>query len=397
MKKIRPRLLSWILGWLVLFLLANIRLRPFPHILLIFWSLLPILSVLFSRFSANKLKAGISIHPRFLERKTPGTWLCKLTNESPFMAFFLTFPSLKVSHKGKNEMAKIMLEARESRELKMEFELPYTGPYVLKTEDPLYEDLLGFFLMPFKKQKIIKSVNCYALPAASVSVYEGRKGSMDTGLGTGNVPKSQNTRSDEVFSIEPYNQGENLANTHWKLSAKLGKLMIKHYSETEQKPLHIIVHTYHCPAPEAHFLPGPEESLDDKTKKLLEERTFFLDHVASLCLSLSNKRQLVELADESGEYNYVEQKQNPEDIRFWLAQLPFETKDKTWHMEAIGDKEQLVLVQRFDQQTLGNLLKIYDSGIEFYCGSFLSMNDDEMINQVKKSPLKLIWLDNLDN
>ena len=66
-------------------------------------------------------------------------------------------------------------------------------------------------------------------------------------------------------------------------------------------------------------------------------------------------------------------------------------------MEAMGDKEQLVLVQRFDNQTLGNLLKIYDSGISFFCGSFKSMNEEKMISQVSRSPLQVIWLDDWDH
>ena len=397
MKKIRPRLISWILGWLTLFILANLRLRPFPHILLIFWSLLPLLSILFSRFSSNKLKAEISIQPQFLERKTPGLWLCRLTNESHFMAFFLTFPSLKVAHKGKNEIAKIMLEPKESRELKMQFELPYTGPYQLKTDEPSYEDFLGFIQMRFKKKKIIESVNCYGLPLASDRVLERKESSAAYGFESGQDHKSQNAITDEVFSIEPHTQGETLAHAHWKLSARLGKWMIKHYSDNEQEPLHIIVHTFDCPSPQAHFLPGPQAPLDAQSRKLLEERTLFLDHVSALCLSLSNKRQVVELADEGGDYTYFEQKQTPEDIRFWLAQLPFHTREKEWQMEAMGDKEQLVLVQRFDNQTLGNLLKIYDSGISFFCGSFKSMNEEKMISQVSRSPLQVIWLDDWDH
>ena len=397
MKRIRPRLISWILGWLALFLLANLRLRPFPHILLIFWSLLPLLSILFSHFSANLLKAEIRIQPRFLERNTPGLWICELTNESRFMAFFLTFPSLKVSHKGKNEKARIMLAPKEKRELKMQFELPYTGPYQLKTEEPSYEDFLGFIQMRFKEKKIIESVDCYGLPSARAFFLERKNSPSAYGLEASKDHKTQTASSDEIFSIDPHTQGETLAHAHWKLSAKLGKWMIKHYSDNEQEPLHIIVHTYECPSPEAHFLPGPLEPLSDRDRMLLEERTLFLDRVSALCLSLSNRRQVLELADESGDYTYFEQKQTPEDIRFWLAQLPFHTENKEWQIEAIGDKEQLVLIQRFDEKTLGNLLRLYDSGISFSCGSFQSMNEEKMISQVNRSPLQMIWLDNLDH
>ena len=92
MKGLRFRFFMWIAAAVILFLLANTKLRPFPHVLLIFWLLLPILSAGFSFLSGRHIDRKEELRPLRLHRGEEGEWILELNNSSRWMPFFLHFP-----------------------------------------------------------------------------------------------------------------------------------------------------------------------------------------------------------------------------------------------------------------------------------------------------------------
>ena len=393
MKSIRPRFIFWALGWLVLFVLANLQLRPFPHIFIIFWTLLPILSIIFSKLSDRKLKAKLTIRPQVLQRGQEGHWICRLTNESPFMAFFLLFPDLKIVQGKKEKPMEVMLQPKETRTVDLAFMLPFTGTYTLETKEPIYEDFLGFIRMSFSQDRLSHMVHCYALPSLSRGEAGSGLTSLADDLGDPIQKKNLTTVTDDLFSIEPLTQGESMAHVHWKLTARLQEFMVKRYSDTDQEPLRIIVHTADVEGPSPHFMTAKKTDLHGDRLRLLMDRNFFLDQIYTFSKAMLDRRQVVRISDVQGQYKTFPSIAEEGKLRLWLARLPFRTQGLNWKIEPMGDKAQVIFIQRFDQESFGALIQAYELGIYFICLSYLSMNDPDMVEKVKKADFSCLWLD----
>lgn len=393
MKAIRPRLIFWALGWLVLLVLANLQLRPFPHIFIIFWTLLPILSIIFSKLSDRKLKANLTIRPQVLSRGQEGHWICQLTNESPFMAFFLLFPDLKIVQGKKEKPMEVMLQAKESRKVDLAFMLPFTGTYTLETQEPIYEDFLGFIRMSFGQKRLNHMAHCYALPSLSQGEAGSRLTALANDLGDPIQKKNMTSVTDDLFSIDPLTQGESMAHVHWKLTARLQEFMVKRYSDTEQEPLRVLVHTADVEGPSPHFMLAKKTTLHGDQLDLLKDRNFFLDQIYTFTKTMLERRQVVRISDVQGQYQTFPSIEEEGKLRLWLAKLPFQNRGITWKIEPMGDKAQVIFIQRFDQESLGALIQAYESGVYFICLSYLSMNDPSMVDQVKKADFTCYWLD----
>ena len=390
-KRIKARFVFWAIGLLILFLLANTKLRPFPHIIIIFWGLLPLLSIIFSKLSDRKLKARLTINPGILNIDEKGQWICELKNESHLMAFFLRFPDLFTDEK-KKKLLELMLQPQEEKKLVLSFTLPHVGPYTLKTREPIYEDLLGFIRLNFDDSQISHMVNCYLLPSENIDKPMTFTSVFDE-LGRPVPRKNLTSVSDEVYSIDPMERGESFSHVHWKLSARMQEWMVKHYSDYDQEPARIIIHTAPSKSPSVYFTLEGENKLEPEDEKLLDERDFFLNYICSLAATFLDKDKSLHLADCRSQYKPFRGYGDMEGLRLYLANIPFDTGDLHWKMESFGDKPQLVFIQKFGQSELGNLIHFAELGIYFICFSFKSMNDSEMIERVEKSIISCIWLD----
>lgn len=390
-KRIKVRFIFWAIGLVILFLLANLKLRAFPHIFIIFWGLLPILSIIFSKLSDRKLKARLILKPNILSGEEKGQWICELKNESPLMAFFMRFPDIYVNKK-KKKLLEIMLQPKEEKKVVLSFTLPHVGPYTLKTSEPIYEDLLGFIRLKFDETQISHMLDCYLLPDNENINPQGINKIMDE-LGRPVPRKNLVSVTDEVYSIDPIVRGESLSHVHWKLSARLQEWMVKHYSDYEQEPARIIVHPRTCPNPSIYFILEGEKPLEKDMEKILFERDYFLNSICGLSEEFLNKSNYIQLADCTSSYKSFKGLGDLENLKLWLASIPFDNSDLNWKIEPHGDKAQLIFIQTFGQAELGNLIHFAELGIYFICFSYKFMNDEEMIEIVNKSIISCIWLD----
>lgn len=392
MKAIRPRLLFWAIGLLVLFLLANLKLRPFPHILLIFWTLLPILSILFSKLSDRRLKASLLIQPQILERGEEGHWICRMKNDSHMMAFFLRFPDLTLLQGKKEKPLEIMLQAKEARRVDLPFMLPFTGPYTMETREPIYEDFLGFIRLSFNEKRLQHMVSCYALPERKDATESPSIHALLSELGDPIQKRSLHSVTDELFSIDPMQRGESMAHVHWKLSARMQDFMVKHYSESAQEPMRILVHPAPVASPAPHFLQTKRTPISKEEADLLAHRNQFLDHICTLAALLLERGQSVDLGDAQSRYRSFLGPEEIDQVRLWLAKLPFQNEEE-WKIEPMGDRAQMIFVQSFDGNILGHLMRAYELGVYFTCLSYRSMNTKEMVDRVEAGDFSCLWLD----
>ncbi len=395
MKGIRLRFIFWILGLVALYLLANVRLRIFPHILLIFWLLLPVLSIIFSLISRRKLSLEIYVDPSAIERGERGTWLCNLTNDSQFMSFFLQFPNLQIADGKSFRTVEIMLQPGERRELRLDFTTSYTGEYELDAEEPIYEDLLGFFWLDFSKQfKAIVST-LHSLPREDDQIFTEDQENYLSDYRNPVDRKSLNAVTDEVYSIDPIRQGQSLTHAHWKLSARLQEWMIKSYSEREMMPLRVIVDCVsYNPAPKVEFYGMRREivKMDNHQGLLLRNR--ILDSCNVFLQDALSADLEIELCDRSsnvlGNFHGIVDQMGAS-IR--LASIPFDLPKKSWHLDSTEERKQVIFVQEIDEETLGSLIRFREYGIKYLLISFKKSIAAGMDKQLQDNNITCMWID----
>ncbi len=394
MKGVRLRFWFWIAGGAALFLLANLRLRIFPHILILFWLLLPILSLVFSLLSRSKLELQISTAPSALQRNQEGMWQCRLVNHSKWMAFFLRFPELRLRRGRRIRRLELMLRPHESRMIEFPFLLNHTGTYELRAREPWFEDLLGFFWLSFSARYRSNAASCTALPHAVDEQADERMEEVLQDCQTPIDRKSFDALSDEVFSIEPWVQGQSMAHTHWKLSARLQEWMIRHYSEHGHQPLRITLALSSCAAPQPVFSGIEETPLSEQHAHQLALRDQLLDQTRFLLVQSAKTHGTIELATTVQKESFLFPDAPSEDeIDRMLSSLPFEFDECPMPIALRSDQQQLLLIQSLDEGTLGQLLSLRDLGQLFHVLSFKQNTSKELRQRLDEEGISCMWLD----
>lgn len=387
MKGVRLRFFFWLLGAVVLFLLANTKLRPFPHILLLFWLLLPILSVLFSYLSGRHISRKEELDPLRLQHGEEGEWILELRNDSSLLPFFLHFPFPSPQGRSTTE---VMIAPGEVKRLSFPFYAPHTGTYTFSSGEPIFEDLLGFFKLQFAG-RATRTAECFALPQRVDGVSFLRRSEDEEG----NVieRRSLTLVSDELFSVDPMQQGEPLSHTHWKLSSRLQKWMIKHYSDVEQQPIRLLVDVNPVSFDgSAHFLNTKTKS-DPALEEALALRTSFLDRFYTVALTLLEKGVGIDAGDRYSQLIHLQSPAESESLAVWIAHLPFSAIQRPWRLSQTPDRRQLIWIQCIDESTLGSLLQYESLGIDFLILSERAQQTDEILSAIARSSLDIFWLD----
>lgn len=396
MRRIRLRFVLWVIGLVALYLLANLRLRVFPHILLIFWILLPILSLLFSFLSRKHLSFNVDVKPGTVQQFEDAYWFCTIKNKSKFMSFLLTFPDLKY-HDGKNlETLELMLLPGEEQVIELPFQAHYTGPYVLNKHEPVFEDLLGFFWLSLSKDQFAQSQkSLLCLPSLSEDIFTDQQDSRLAEYRSPIEKKSLNEVTDEVYSIEPKRQGQSLSQAHWKLSARMQQWMIKHYSEKDIHPLRLVVDLDHVEKePELYFENMENKILDNTSIHLLQERNRLLDSCYSFAKSVLDSGGPIEITERTGEDIFkVKGQQNDHAVQVRLAAIPFEQNELTWHLDTSKDRRQVLFLQTIDEKTLGSLLRFKEQKLDFLVLSYHNKLSQGMEKTLEDHSISCLWID----
>lgn len=395
MKGIRLRFVFWILGWVALFLVANLKLRAFPHIFIVFWSLLPILSLGFSMLMRSKLELRIGVAPTILDCGKQGEWLCELHNHSRMMAFFLRFPQVLITGGKRSLPLDIMLRPGESRSFRLAFELDHIGEYSLKAKTPIFEDLLGFFWLSFAKHFTTVSSQCIALPAADKPVLTEDQAGQLTLYSQPIDRRSFSAMTDEVFSIDPIANGESLAHAHWKLSARMQEWMIKHYSERGRQPISIILDPMSmASSPEARFVDTVNTLPTDAEEAALTDRDHLLQAAYQLVQMMLSTDSPVVISDRSGDRSeHFMYHTEAEAARIFLGSFAFKRLNDRWQLNMDRDNRLFIFVQQLDDESLGTLIKQARSGLDFLLISFRGNHDARTVEQLEDHEIRCLWLE----
>lgn len=393
MRGIKVRFLFWLLGWIALFLLANLKLRVFPHVLLLFWTLLPILSLLVSLLSRKQLHLSLELSPSSCLEGEEGKWICHLTNESRVMAFFLRFPEMRKTTKRFHPPVEIMLKPGESRELILSYQYPYPGKYSFNQKEPVFEDFLGFFYLKFSHIYRQATPQGWSLPKKAGDM-PGRLSEKLESLAYEQNLHRKNEVTDEIFSIDPIHPGESLAHAHWKLSARMQKWMIKRYSEQEKQPFRFIIDLLalsQAPEPIFHGIYYKEPSAEEK--KWLGLRSDLLRLVWTIGEDLLRKGESIEIGTRNSVIFRFQGAEDRLGFQKWLADLPFVEEKSDWFLQPLGQRQQLIFVDRLSEENVGSLLQNQELGVSFLLVSFKKAAKQSLVDTLEKSPIECIWLD----
>ncbi len=390
MKGIRLRFIFWAVGWIALFLLANIRLRVFPHILLIFWMLLPILSLGFSLTMRRRFHRKESLEPLRLIHGERGTWIMALDNQSHLMPFFLHYPI--PSKKSHQQQTEVMVAPRSERIIRIPFDTPYIGVYTFAAGEPYVEDLLGFFrlTLPAHTNQTLK---CLALPARveGFKPFSGSLGKADDQV-VDHVSLTQ--QSDEIFSIDPMRDGEGFSHVHWKLSARMQKWMVRHYSDVDQEPFRMIAVPRSVKFSGRARFSGLRSQENPMVDERMRERTHFLDLFFSAVLDLLDLGYPVDIGDREGELHHLSPIASDDDrLGVLLAQLPYQSANESLRLSQTEGNPQLIWVEQLNESIFGSLLNYQRLGFEFRLITVRSQIQTDLIQKLEQSAIESIWLD----
>lgn len=387
MKGVRPRFFFWLIGAVALFLLANTKLRPFPHILFLFWLLLPILSVTFSFFSGRHISRKEELNPLRLQYGEEGEWILELRNDSSLLPFFLHFPFPSPQGKATTE---VIIAPGEDKRLSFPFYAPYIGTYTFSSGEPIFEDLLGFFKLQFSGRGI-RTAECFALPKRVEDLPFLR--SSEEEEGTVVERRSLTLVTDELFSVDPLQEGEPLSHTHWKLSSRLQKWMIKHYSDVEQQPIRLLVDVQPVAYDGSARFIGMKSKSDSKVEEALALRTAFLDRFYTTAITFLEKGIYIDAGDRYSQLIHLQSPAEAEALGVWIAHLPFSGSSRPWRLSQTPDRRQLIWIQVIDESTLGSLLQYESLGIDFLVLSERAQQTEEILSALSRSSLDVYWLD----
>lgn len=387
MKGVRLRFFFWLMGAVGLFLLANTKLRPFPHILFLFWLLLPLLSVTFSYISGRHISRKEELNPLRLQHGEEGEWILELRNDSSLLPFFLHFPFPSPQGKSTTE---VMIAPGEVKRLSFPFTAPYTGTYTFSSGEPIFEDLLGFFKLQFSGRGT-RTAECFALPQRVAGMSFLR--ASDEEEGSVLERRSLTMVTDDLFSVDPIQQGEPLSHTHWKLSSRLQKWMIKHYSDVQQQPIRLIVDVKPVSYDGAARFIGTKTKMDTAVEDELALRTAFLDRFYTMALTFLENGVFIDAGDRYSHLIHLQSAAEAESLGVWIAHLPFSGIPQPWRLSQTPDRRQFIWIQVIDEATLGSLLQYERLGIDFLIFSERAQQTQEILSALSRSSLDVFWLD----
>lgn len=228
--KVRFGFWLWLLMLPVIAITLQFKLRPFPHILLLFWTLVPLWAWIALKLASSALRIELLVPSRSIHRNRTFDVILRATNKSAFSAVQLmipdeNIPSLLVPRKGRAER---ILRAKAF----------HIGHYPLPDRSIYLEDAFGLFLMPAKVE---------ASPALILPDLQNAEIPVAESTSTKPVKSTRRTGQDEVSHIEPYLPGTPMRKIHWKLSARMQEWMMRHYDEESDVQVTLVVL-----APQAH-------------------------------------------------------------------------------------------------------------------------------------------------
>lgn len=282
------RFIVWLFFLFSAILAAHLKLRVFPHLIILFLILIPIYSILFLFITKRKLKIELNAQQHFVERGQIATWQLQLHNQSTFLPMHLRF----TDHHQKS--FSITLNPKQSTSFSLSKLSVHTGSLSVPLFDLELYDAFNLFRIGLY---LNQQEDVLVLPLLSTS-YD----LIDIGPNLVNDVRqallSNASEQDELQSIKELQHGDSMRRIHWNLSARLNQWYVRHDSQG--------------PQPIIEFIVFPQ-SVENITELEYQQRDKFLDLAAIQVDSFLKQRLSLNL-------NSIHV-QRTDDARILLSQL----------------------------------------------------------------------------
>ena len=199
----------------------------FPYTILYLIVLMPLISILHLIITVTMLRISEQLNDRTFVKGETASYRLILQNTS-----FLYIPYINVQMYIEGQYIlkdlknmKLSLMPFSTHEFKYEMPLLYRGRYDIGIKLIKIYDLLGIFsysFSPFEKKSILVKPRIVNINYKDVPVAHITEGEMSSGY--------KEIGNDEIKNIRSYVYGDSFRKIHWKLSSKIGKMMVKETS-----------------------------------------------------------------------------------------------------------------------------------------------------------------------
>lgn len=241
-KQIR-NIIGYLIVAFILFLCVFFYRQTFLVVLLLLVLLLPLVSILLCRRSFQKLSAELSFSAAEAERELTVNLTIGFHNPSGVSLLHVECPlSISSPYYGAGEEQVYVLPAPagSGKALTLPMTFHYCGLYRAEVKTLRVYDLLHF--VSFSREVGLSS-QTMVFPTEKVEVtyhpsfYAEGFDEYESSVQTGNV-------SSNVTDIREYRPGDRLQKIHWKLSAKIDKLMVKENEATASHQFFVLLELY---------------------------------------------------------------------------------------------------------------------------------------------------------
>lgn len=229
-------MITWrFLVWLILLISAvfaqHLRLRVFPHLIILFLLLIPVVSLGLLFLLKQKVRVHLIPHTHEIDRLRVSKWQLQIKNQSRFQP-------VRLLYKDAHHQNIIALNPRQQFVLDLmkpaphtgilnppEFELQFYDAFNLFRVPHYLKDLTQILVLPLLKTK-------YSLVELGPNLINEIKQAL----------LNQANQQDELQSIKELQYGDSMRRIHWNLSSRLSEWFVRHDSQGPQPVIEFIVY-----------------------------------------------------------------------------------------------------------------------------------------------------------
>lgn len=275
-KQIR-NIIGYIIVMFLLLLAAFFYRQAFLVVLFILMLILPAVSVYLCRQSFQKFSADIRFSAAEAEKNLQVTLTVRFENPSRIPLIHVECPiSLNCAFYAKKKPETYVLPAPvgSSEVLSMPILFHYCGLYRAEIFTLKAYDYLHF--VSFSKNADIHG-QVHILPNSNMEVsyhpsfYAEGFDEYESSVKSGNV-------SSNVMDVREYQPGDRLQKIHWKLSARIDKLMVKENEAASSHQFYVMLELYKCPEHPEYIDEAIEYAYGVSRELLSHNETFFFGY-----------------------------------------------------------------------------------------------------------------------
>lgn len=310
---IRPRFYAYLLFLVLIWLGTHFGNWRWANLLLFFFLLLPLFSLLSSLLQRRKIQITALGGEKSIERGQTARWAFELSMEHQWRTLYLSAQFFDAEGKSGGSSDEFRLARGEKFRLYLEMPGRHCGklkPWYFQLR---VLDVLGFFSLKLR-QNMQDSLQPVAVTPLSL-ISSGENNESRSPLEAGeHLSKKSDTDLDEIDRMRPMHSGDRMRSIHWKLSARMQKWMVRQYEKADEAQLCFLLN-----------LPPVGDPENPSAEPLLCLRDLCLDEVSAVAQSFLNDAYKIRLKKHMPwpEEDEIRSMDEYELLRNQLALLPY--------------------------------------------------------------------------